>query len=645
MILNQADFRFVHMSKLSLILIFFSLYIFETNAQVKTYPLETNPRLEAFHYANPNYIFQHNSKNKFGQRDTLDLPFFDDFSQSTLYPDSTKWLNNQVYINNQFPLFPPTLNVATFDVLDAQGVPYRNTINKDLKDAGDSLISQPINLASTAHSVSDSIILSFFYQPNGNGYHLNGEDRIRLWFKAKNGLWFQVWSKEGENISRDFEQVMIPILDSNYLHAGFQFMFTTYTRQVGNANHWHIDYVVLDKNRSVTRKTYDDYAIQTTPTSLLKDYWAMPYDHFSTNPSSFMDDSVRFWVSNLSEVDKRLQVRNEAFANGSQVASTSFLASSNNHAAQGKRQRNLPTYNIANVPNNGEVEVKRKVELTESIPNDIKVNDKIEFTQVLYDYYAYDDGSAEQNFGFDQNTNPSNIEGQVAYGFDVVKKDTLYALATYFNQAVFDGSRNRFRYRVWSQLKGIDGGLEDVVIYESDDMTPTYSSANGQRTFTPHLLDTTLVLEPGKYYIGWWQGSMFNLNIGWDMNYGNTRNPQRKNPNLHAKAFGDWSNDVPQGTLMMRPHFGNKRPLYASTNRVWPKEKKPTIYPNPAHDIVYLGKKYAQIKLVNFHGEEVYTAQEVTEITVKGLSNGVYIAILTNEKAEQFSIRLVILAP
>lgn len=645
MILKPADIRFELMPKFFLFFVFFSAYAYETTAQVRTYPLETNPRLVAFHNAHPTYAFQPNAKNKFGQRDTLELPFFDDFSQSTLYPDSTLWLNNQVYVNNQFPLFPPTLNVATFDVLDAQGVPYRNTINKDLKDAGDSLISQPINLSSTVYSLSDSIVLSFFYQPNGNGYHLNGEDIIRLWFKAKNGLWFQVWSKEGENKSVDFEQVMITVLDSNYLHAGFQFMFTTYTRQVGNANHWHIDYVVVDKNRSVTIKTYDDYAIQTTPTSLLKDYWAMPYDHFSTNPSSFMSDSVRFWVSNLSGVDRRLQVRNEAVANGSQVASTSFLASSNNHAAQDKRQRNLPIYSIANVPNTGEVEVKRTVELTESIPNDVTVNDKIEFTQVLHDYYAYDDGSAEQNFGFEQTTNPSNIEGQVAYGFEVVKKDTLYALATYFNQAVFDGSRNRFRYRVWSELKGINGGLEDVVIYESDDMTPTYSSANGQRTFTPHLLDTILVLEPGKYYIGWWQGSIFNLNIGWDMNYGNTRNPQRKNPNLFAKAFGDWSNDVPQGTLMMRPHFGSKRPLYASTKRMQPKEKKPTIYPNPAHNVVYLGKKYAQIKLVNFQGQEVFSAQEEEEISVRGLREGMYFAILTNEKGEQFSIRLVILAP
>ncbi len=221
--------RYDSMVKAVLLSALFLLLNGVTIAQVTTYPTDRNARLQAFHLNNPAYVFQANSKNKFGARDTLNLPFFDDFSQSTLYPDSTLWLNNQVYINNQFPIFPPTLNVATFDVLDPQGVPYRNTINRDFKDAGDSLISQPINLSEnggSTYSVADSIILSFYYQPNGYGYHLNGEDILRLWFKAKNGLWFQVWSKVGESKSRDFEQVMIPLLDSNFFHAGFQFMFT-----------------------------------------------------------------------------------------------------------------------------------------------------------------------------------------------------------------------------------------------------------------------------------------------------------------------------------------------------------------------------------------------------------------------------------
>ena len=644
--------RYDSMVKAVLLSALFLLLNGVTIAQVTTYPTDRNARLQAFHLNNPAYVFQANSKNKFGARDTLNLPFFDDFSQSTLYPDSTLWLNNQVYINNQFPIFPPTLNVATFDVLDPQGVPYRNTINRDFKDAGDSLISQPINLSEnggSTYSVADSIILSFYYQPNGYGYHLNGEDILRLWFKAKNGLWFQVWSKVGESKSRDFEQVMIPLLDSNFFHAGFQFMFTTFTRQVGNANHWHVDYVLLDKDRDRAETTYNDYAIQTTPTSLLKDYWAMPYEHFSLDPTAFLDDSVRFYVSNLSSIDKRLEVRHEAYANGTMVTTTAFPANANNHNAQGYRKRNLPRYGINNVPNTGEVTLERIVEVREAgVPNDITVNDRISFNQIFHDYYAYDDGSAERNFGFDEESSTKNTIGEVAYGFDIAKRDTLYAIATYFNQAVYDGSRNRFKYRIWKELKGVDGGLEDLIIYESEEMTPTYSIANDQRTFTPFNLDTVLVLDPGTYYIGWWQGSIFNLNIGWDMNYGNTQNVQRKNPNLFAKTaeiLDEWSNDVPDGTLMMRPHFGSKRPLYASVQSLEKTRYKPVIYPNPARTDVHFEKEYEQVRMINSQGQEVLLAHNVSKLSVRDLKDGMYFIILRNGDGEQFTTRLVIIAP
>ena len=57
------------------------------------------------------------------------LPFFDDFSQSNLYPDSTKWTDNAVMVNDGFPLCPPNRNGATFDVLDANGRVYSYAIS------------------------------------------------------------------------------------------------------------------------------------------------------------------------------------------------------------------------------------------------------------------------------------------------------------------------------------------------------------------------------------------------------------------------------------------------------------------------------------------------------------------------------------
>ena len=189
--------RLFNMAVLKHVRIGIMVFVFITRcsllqAQVRTYPLEKNQSIDHFLKENPDYSFQSDLKFKFGKKDTLDLPFFDDFSESYLYPDSLNWLNNQVYVNNHFPFRPPTINVATFDGLDSKGSPYNKTINKDFSGPGDSLISQPINLKDSAgsfYAISDSMVFSFFYQTNGLGYHLNGEDSLKLWFKSANNLW------------------------------------------------------------------------------------------------------------------------------------------------------------------------------------------------------------------------------------------------------------------------------------------------------------------------------------------------------------------------------------------------------------------------------------------------------------------------
>ncbi|MDB9882260.1 T9SS type A sorting domain-containing protein [Bacteroidia bacterium] len=621
----------------------------QSSAQVVTYPIGTNGTLGNFQLSNPEYKFQANSKNKFGNKDTLVLPFFDDFSESKLYPDSTKWLNNQVYVNNQFPIEPPTFNVATFDALDSDGKPYRNTINKDLSAAGDSLISQPVNLKDSMgipYTLSDSIMLSFFYQPNGNGYHLNGEDSLRLYFKADNNAWILVWSAGGQALSKKFEHIIIPLKDANYLHADFQFMFTTFTRQVGNANHWHVDYVYLDNRRRSNVDYYNDYAVQSTPTSLLKNYASMPYAHFEVNAAANMQDAVYFKASNLYNIGKNIEVKLEAYYDGNQLTETEYPANSNNILAQSNALRNLPIYNISGLSGNNPIVINRVISIRENgIVNDYKANDVFVTNQVFHDYYAYDDGTAERGFGFDQNTSPSNIEGQVAYGFDIAKEDTLFAIATYFNEAVYDVSGRRFKYRIWKDLSGVNSATKDEMIYESEDEVPGYNIANGERTFSTHYLDTSLVLSPGKYYIGWWQQNMYNLNVGWDMNFGNDKDANRSNSNLYYKAFNDWRNtDLPNGTLMMRPHFGSQRELYASIHRLESKDTKPSVYPNPAVNIVKFGRDYESASIYNMNGEIVVHGEDTDSLSLINVRSGMYYVVLVSEQGKQFTSKLIILA-
>ena len=52
------------------------------------------------------------------------LPFFDDFTRSSTYPDAEKWIGESVFINNDFALYPPNYGTATFDAIDKSGKIY-----------------------------------------------------------------------------------------------------------------------------------------------------------------------------------------------------------------------------------------------------------------------------------------------------------------------------------------------------------------------------------------------------------------------------------------------------------------------------------------------------------------------------------------
>lgn len=116
----------------------------------------------------------------------LFLPFFDDFSQVRLYPDSTKWTDNNALVNDGFPLCPPNRNAATLDVLDANGRVYDYAISNPF--ISEYLTSARIRLDSLmepeprALTPADSIYFSFYYQPQGNGMAPEAHDSLVLQF-------------------------------------------------------------------------------------------------------------------------------------------------------------------------------------------------------------------------------------------------------------------------------------------------------------------------------------------------------------------------------------------------------------------------------------------------------------------------------
>ena len=111
---------------------------------------------------------------------TITLPFWDDFSTSTGLVDTTWWTQQsqaQVIIKTGIGIDPPSVGVATFDGIDASGIPYLPTPT----DGGvDSLVSQYIDLTQVPTSLRNSVYLSFFYQYKGLGEAPEHEDQDSL---------------------------------------------------------------------------------------------------------------------------------------------------------------------------------------------------------------------------------------------------------------------------------------------------------------------------------------------------------------------------------------------------------------------------------------------------------------------------------
>ena len=99
------------------------------------------------------------------------LPFVDDFSDYTGYPDTALWIGRQAYVNQSFAVAPPTIGCVTLDAVDERGFVYAHA--KTTAFPADTLLSKPIRMDSIFSSnpdtlePKDSVYFSFFYQPGG----------------------------------------------------------------------------------------------------------------------------------------------------------------------------------------------------------------------------------------------------------------------------------------------------------------------------------------------------------------------------------------------------------------------------------------------------------------------------------------------
>ncbi len=149
----------------------------------------------------------------------LELPFFDDFNYESIYPNAELWLDKFVFINKDFPIFPPNTGSATFDALDEKGRVYTHATSVPGAFIADYLTSRPIRLDSLFNpelrslGPADSIYLSFYYQPQGRG------DMPESW----DSLVLQLGYPTGEMVF-DFVDSTTVLVDEYLIASGQDFL-------------------------------------------------------------------------------------------------------------------------------------------------------------------------------------------------------------------------------------------------------------------------------------------------------------------------------------------------------------------------------------------------------------------------------------
>jgi hypothetical protein len=324
-------------------------------------------------------------------------------------------------------------------------------------------------------------------------------------------------------------------------------------------------------------------------------------------------------------------VKQSATNNGNILINTDFSANANNINPFSNALRQFAPFDLNNLQaENGRYVVDRTTFIREANGQGINPeNDVINHQQVFHDFFAYDDGSAEMGFGFDNDINPVNIPGQIAYRFKLNQEDTLVAVRIFFNIAVRDVSQQRFRFKIWKEIKGLNGGTQDDILYESPELVPQYQ--DGSIGWYNLELPEEIILSQGDFYVGWSQNRMFNLNVGWDRNNGNQLNTETANGNIFYELFDNWAPVTLPGALMIRPYFGASK-SYVNIPKLSKINNDLTLYPNPAQNHLHIDGDYAHLTILNAIGQIVLNAPTFQKtVDIHHLKNGIYFVQVVNK--------------
>ena len=593
-------------------IILFVFCLNSVNAQEVVTGLQTNSQVRS--------AWEKSDKRKrTAATDTLELPFFDDFSKLITYPDQSKWLDNYVFINNTYSNQQITVGVATFDALDNTGRLYDLASSAGFQ--ADQLTSKPINLNLTQ---ADNVYFSFFYEPGGLADEPEPKDSLTLQFYAPaEKKWYAIWRAEGSPV-KPFKAVILPVTDARFLQKGFQFRFINYASlsastgdpsMIGNCDMWNLDYVFLDKNRNSSDTIPADVAFTLPVRSILKTQESMPWRQFRTVFLSEMGPWISIHYRNndniVRNVTRNFEIK-DVYQNSIAYSFSAGATNINPGASIDYKANLLYTFSSIN-PDSALFRIKSYM-ITDVF--DPKQNDTIIYFQKFSNYFAYDDGTAESGYGVN---GLGSRNAMVAYRFKSFTADTLRAIQICFNDSYLNANIRTFDLMVWSDNNGVPGDT----IYSQPEMTVI--QGNGINGFYTYRLNHPQAVN-GDFYVGWKQRSETFLNAGFDLN------------TLHGgKQFywlnGNWSQSQAVGSLMIRPVVG--APLnITSINDVRVKSATFKIWPNPARDYIKVDagdlplNYFPTISIIDIRGRELIKSSYKEQTDISQLPDGMYFIIL-----------------
>ena len=589
------------------------------------------------------------------------LPFFDDFiTPLEGVPNPLKWLpTGGAFVSNRLALLPLTRGAATLDGLRANGRSYSGQITSP-NGALDSLMSQPIDLSSLG--TGDQVFLSFAWQAGsvvgvpGSGTPSNPV-RLELFVKTNTGDWESKWFYNAVRQRTGFRQQVIDLNQIKYLHGNFQLMFVASGNTSDNSDSFSVDYVLLDRGRTrgLTDTTYTDVATGAglaggLPTgglrSPLRRFTAMPVWQYNAASSSTSELNPRLGVnvSNLSgtaaplSLDVLGTVRDltAGAAIGSWLQASTLIA--------GNSRQSPITGSAASQPLPVSATPKRlrytlALNSRETVPRTL-ANDTIFRDVELNNYYAYDDGSAE---------NITNLlpyatgqQSAFAYRFDLNQPDYVRGLRLVPVFTASDAGSRSVTISVWEEGKN---GLPADAAKSSKTYTIPASYPIGWEYFQVDFDQPVPV--SGSFYVGFSQPSNGRtLHYGLDLNgtFPARHFFRRDNAGIWDTANFQPSGAMQRGAIMMRPVMTNNiitASALATESAVF------ALYPNPTHGPVRVaGPAFARAAVLDAVGRVVWEQPAVQAgqplLPLPMLPRGVYLVRLTLADGRTMAQRLLL---